>query len=604
MTPSVLRSVRPRRVAVLSVHTSPLEQPGTGDAGGMNVYVLETSKRLAALGVEVEVFTRATRGDLPPVVDVVDGVRVHHVTAGPLEGLGKDDLPSQLCALTSGVLRAEARHEPGWYDVVHSHYWLSGQVGWLAKERWGVPLVHTAHTLAKVKNLALAQDDLPEPLRRVVGEEQVVAASDRLVANTREEARQLVDLYDAEAERVVTVNPGVDLEHFRPGTASTARTRLGVPPDAVVLLFVGRLQPLKGPDVLLRAAARLLERDPSLRERLVVAVVGGPSGNGQATSTSQGEPAVLRALAASLDLPVRFAPPADPQRPARLVPRGRPGGRAQPQRVVRPGRPGGAGLRHPGRGHRRRRAAHDRPGRCQRPAGAGPRPAGVGRGAGPRPAAAARAVPRRRGARAAVLLGRHRPRAARHLPQRALRRARRPAGGGAVSASLPPGVVPASGPAEVIRAALDDAELSYTTPGEGQFFVTLPGTHKLATNCWLVVGAHALLVEAFVCRRPDENAEEFFRFLLRRNARTYAVSFSLDRAGDVYLVGRLPLASVSAEEVDRVLGAVLQYADESFDPLLELGFASSIRREWAWRTKNGESTANLQAFARFADPDR
>ncbi len=307
--PHVLRSVRPRRVAVLSVHTSPLEQPGTGDAGGMNVYVLETSRRLAALGVEVEVFTRATRGDLDPVVEVEPGVVVRHVTAGPLEGLGKEDLPSQLCALTSGVLREEARHEPGWYDLVHSHYWLSGQVGWLAKERWGVPLVHTAHTLAKVKNLAMADDDVPEPLRRVVGEEQVVAAADRLVANTHDEARQLVDLYDAEARRVVTVNPGVDLEHFRPGTASTARTRLGVPPDAVVLLFVGRLQPLKAPDVLLRAAARLLEHDPSLRDRLVVAVVGGPSGNGQASSTSQGEPEMLRELAATLGLRVRFEPP-------------------------------------------------------------------------------------------------------------------------------------------------------------------------------------------------------------------------------------------------------------------------------------------------------
>ena len=298
---------------MLSVHTSPLEQPGTGDAGGMNVYVLETSRRLAALGVDVEVFTRATSSDLPPVVEVEPGVTVRHLTAGPFEGLGKEDLPSQLCALTGGVLRAEAAQEPGWYDLVHSHYWLSGQVGWLAAERWGVPLVHTAHTLAKVKNLALADDDVPEPLRRVVGEQQVVDAADRLVANTADEARQLVDLYDADPGRVVTVAPGVDLEHFRPGTAATAargiaRTRLGVPPDAVVLLFVGRLQPLKAPDVLLRAAARLLEQDPSVRDRLVLAVVGGPSGNGQE------EPARLRDLARSLDLPVRFEPPCDPTR--------------------------------------------------------------------------------------------------------------------------------------------------------------------------------------------------------------------------------------------------------------------------------------------------
>ena len=158
--------------------------------------------------------------------------------------------------------------------------------------------------------------------------------------------------------------------------------------------------------------------------------------------------------------------------------------------------------------------------------------------------------------------------------------------------------------AKIIQAALDDALLEYDSPGPGQFFVRLPGQHKLATNCWLVVGQHALLVEAFVCRKPDENHEVFQRFLLRRNARMYAVAFSLDKAGDVYLVGRLPLHAVTAEEVDRILGCVLQYADESFDPLLELGFASSIRREWAWRHKRGESTANLAAFARFADPDR
>jgi hypothetical protein len=155
-----------------------------------------------------------------------------------------------------------------------------------------------------------------------------------------------------------------------------------------------------------------------------------------------------------------------------------------------------------------------------------------------------------------------------------------------------------------IASALDEAQIGYESPGEGQFFVTLPGTHKLATHCWLVVGRHALLVEAFVCRRPDENAEEVYRFLLRRNARLYAVGFSIDANGDVYLVGRLPLSAVTAEEVDRILGSVLEYADGSFDALLELGFASSIRREWAWRKDRGESMANLQAFARFADPDR
>ncbi len=166
------------------------------------------------------------------------------------------------------------------------------------------------------------------------------------------------------------------------------------------------------------------------------------------------------------------------------------------------------------------------------------------------------------------------------------------------------GTPPAAELHRTIAAALDESALAYTSPGEGQFFVVLPGTHKLATNCWLVVGRHALLVEAFVCRKPDENVEEFSRYLLRRNAKLYAVAFCVDAAGDVYLVGRIPLQAVTAEEVDRLLGSVLQYADEAFDPLLEIGFAGSIRREWAWRRKNGMPTANLQPFARFADPDR
>lgn len=297
---------RLRRAAVLSVHTSPLEQPGGGDAGGLNVYVVETARRLAERGVEVDVFTRATRSDLPASVPLAPGVTVRHVTAGPFEGLAKDDLPGQLCALTSGVLRVEAQREPGFYDVVHSHYWLSGQVGWLTAERWGVPLVHSAHTLAKVKNANLAEGDAPEPRLRVIGEEQVVAAADRLVANTADEARELVERYDAEVDRVVTVAPGVDLEHFRPGEATLARASLGVPPDATLLLFVGRIQPLKAPDVLLQAAARLQERRPDLPVR--VAVVGGPSGSGTT------DPLALQRLAADLGLPVRFEGPADPER--------------------------------------------------------------------------------------------------------------------------------------------------------------------------------------------------------------------------------------------------------------------------------------------------
>ncbi len=295
----------PHRVATLSVHTSPLEQPGTGDAGGMNVYVVEVARRLAAMGIEIDIFTRATSSGLPPAVELAAGVTVRHVIAGPFEGLGKQDLPAQLCAFAAGVLRAEASREPGHYDLVHSHYWLSGQVGWLAAERWRVPLVHSMHTMAKVKNAYLAAGDVAEPPAREIGEAQVVDAADRLIASTEDEARQLVELYGADPARVATVPPGVDLGVFCPGSVATARARLGLRPDAVVLLFAGRIQPLKAPDLLVGAAARLLAEDPALRSRLVVAVVGGPSGSGLA------EPDVLRRMAARLDIAdvVRFEPP-------------------------------------------------------------------------------------------------------------------------------------------------------------------------------------------------------------------------------------------------------------------------------------------------------
>ncbi|MEP6853664.1 MAG: D-inositol-3-phosphate glycosyltransferase [bacterium] len=299
----------PRRVALLSVHTSPLDQPGAGDAGGLNVYVVETARRLAQRGIEVEIFTRRTTAAQDRVVELEPGVSVNHVTAGPYEGLGKNDLPAQLCAFTATVLRYEAAREPGWYGIIHSHYWLSGQVGWLARDRWHVPLVHSAHTLAKVKNAALADGEPPEPLARIVGEEQVVAEADRLVAPTSDEASDLVALYGADPDRVVTVPPGVDLETFSPGERRVARARLGVAPDAALALFVGRLQPLKAPDVLIRAAA-LLADDPGLAGRLQVAVVGAPSGSG----LGFGQPDYLdrlRALAASLGLAgrVRFVPP-------------------------------------------------------------------------------------------------------------------------------------------------------------------------------------------------------------------------------------------------------------------------------------------------------
>lgn len=293
------------RVAMISLHTSPLDQPGTGDAGGMNVYVLELARRLAAQGVEVDIFTRATSSRLDPVVEVEEGVVVRHVHAGPFEGLTKAELPGQLCVFAREVLRTEAAHPAGYYDAVHSHYWLSGQVGALARDRWGVPLIHSMHTMAKVKNEALADGDCPEPTARMIGEEQVVEAADVLIANTDLEAKQLINFYDADPGRVEVVHPGVDLRVFRRQPQADVRRRLGLPAEATVLLFAGRIQPLKAPDVLLRAVAVLLARDPALRRRLVVPVVGGPSGSG----LDRPESLALLARQLGIDDVVRFVPP-------------------------------------------------------------------------------------------------------------------------------------------------------------------------------------------------------------------------------------------------------------------------------------------------------
>ncbi|MGO0575439.1 D-inositol-3-phosphate glycosyltransferase [Ornithinimicrobium panacihumi] len=275
----------PSRVAMVSLHTSPLAVPGTGDAGGLNVYVAETAARLAARGVHVDVFTRATEGE--GMQQLAPGAHVHHLPAGPA-GLDKGQLPGHVAQFADAMV-GHARAAGG-YDVVHSHYWLSGVAGLGLVRATGGALVHTMHTMARVKNAALAPGERPEPPVREAGEEQIVREAAALVANTADEARSLVDLYGADPGRVHVVHPGVALEIFHPDAAAgtrdeaqaRAREAVGLPRDAVVLLFVGRIQPLKAPDVLVRAAGELVRREPSLRRRLVVAVLGGLSGSGLA----------------------------------------------------------------------------------------------------------------------------------------------------------------------------------------------------------------------------------------------------------------------------------------------------------------------------------
>jgi len=276
-----MKSSKKSKIATLMVHTSPLDQAGVGDAGGMNVYVTESAKKMAQAGLSVDIFTRANKPNLPESIQIADGVTVKHLVAGPFEGLSKEELPSQLGALTSAFMQHQKNLPYDYYSLLHSHYWISGQLGWMISERTGIPLIHTMHTTAKVKNLNLATGEKPEPQIRAIGEEQVVAAATGLIANTDAEAASLVSLYAACPDNVFVVAPGVDLTTYNPADGKAgARNRLDIAQDAIMLTFVGRIQAHKGPDVLLRAAAQMLDHTPYLRSKLAVVIIGGTSGAG------------------------------------------------------------------------------------------------------------------------------------------------------------------------------------------------------------------------------------------------------------------------------------------------------------------------------------
>jgi D-inositol-3-phosphate glycosyltransferase len=296
----------PKRVAVLSVHTSPLDQPGEGDGGGLNVSVAETARRLADRGVEVDVFTRATDPRHPPTVvlhEALDGTRarVHHLVAGPVEPVDKEDVANLLCAVLLALERhpevvASAATGGRPFDLVHAHYWLSGWVGRRIAARWDVPLVQTFHTLGVLKNAHLAPGDVPEPPLRLVAEAAVARDADLVTALTCGEAGLLHRAYGLSGARLQVVPAGVDLSRFRPPAGPRP---VGRPPT---LLFVGRLQPLKGPDVAVRTLAEVRRTVPDAELRST----GGTSGSGHGASG----PDELRALAADLGVAeaVRFDP--------------------------------------------------------------------------------------------------------------------------------------------------------------------------------------------------------------------------------------------------------------------------------------------------------
>lgn len=272
----------PERVAVISLHTSPRDQPGSGDSGGMNVYVLEVARRLAEQGIGVDIFTRRSEAGAPEVDEIGPGNRLIQVRAGPRSRVAKKDLPGLLQPFLDGVIEAAAahadslphKHSP--YDVVHSHYWLSGWVGSRTKEIWGAPHVTTFHTLGRVKNDVLPPGDRREPRIRLAEERRVIQAADRILAPTALEAEDLVSMYGADRERIRVVPPGVDGSVFVPRRRREALRSLRLH-GARLVLFVGRLQPFKGPDIAIGAFAEALRRDPALTSDLMLAVVGGPT---------------------------------------------------------------------------------------------------------------------------------------------------------------------------------------------------------------------------------------------------------------------------------------------------------------------------------------
>ena len=261
-----------RNAAVVAYHSSPLLEPGVGDAGGMTVYLREVARALAKRHIRTDVFTRSSSGSIE-TTDIFPGVRVVAIPAGPVGDLSKSELPAYIGDFAAGI-RAFAMASRIGYDIVHSHYWQSGIAGAELASTWRVPMVHSNHTLAKVKNRFLPPGDNPEPVVRLDGEATVIAAADTLIASTDDEWEHLACLYGAPHDRIKTIYPGVDHGLFEPGDRRAARAQLGFG-DEAILTFVGRIQPLKGLSLAVRAVEQLV---PVLDRDIKLVVVGGASG--------------------------------------------------------------------------------------------------------------------------------------------------------------------------------------------------------------------------------------------------------------------------------------------------------------------------------------
>ncbi len=286
------------RVAYLSFHSCPLAQPGSGDAGGMNVYIRELGRAMADRGIDVVVFTRRSDDHTPDVVEVMPGFKVVHVEAGPRERVPMKVLPAFVGEFAEATLQWIDQSGES-YDIIHSHYWLSGWAGVLLKEKLGLPLANSFHTLGRVKELTRRADEAPAGLLRTMTEEEVIARSDCVVASTPYEFDDLMEHYAADPAALCTSPPGIRHEVFKPGDKEAARRSTGLR-GSEIILFVGRIQALKGVDTAIAAIAEV----ESSQAHLVI--VGGPSG-----SDGPAELERLADLVAELGLTdrVRFIPP-------------------------------------------------------------------------------------------------------------------------------------------------------------------------------------------------------------------------------------------------------------------------------------------------------
>ena len=267
------------RIAMISYHTCPLATLGGKDTGGMNVYVRDLTRELGRRGFGVDVFTRSQDEHVPHVLhDLGYGNRIVHVPAGPETPMAKDRLVDYLPAFIDYIVDF-ATTKNIHYDILHSHYWLSGLAALELRARWGLPVIHMFHTLAAMKNRVARDDEAPGSNLRLEAESRLLRQADRIVAATQAELAQFQWLYHVDTRRVAVIPPGVDTGHFYPIPADEAREFAGVPPEKRMLLFVGRVEPLKGIDSLLQAIAILRAYDGDLGRQLCLAVIGGEPGD-------------------------------------------------------------------------------------------------------------------------------------------------------------------------------------------------------------------------------------------------------------------------------------------------------------------------------------